>query len=228
MILSTGRDGSTLLVDLLNNHPEIFCDPEIFLRREPVKLIFPGLYLRGRSKNAAKSNRSIYGFKLKIWQLNHDNFINNPEEFLKKMHKKGWSFIFLKRENLLKLALSTYVANKENIWEVKKNQNYSVRKIPVEIKSFLNTLRNVERVNQLNTNFFKNIPHLELIYERDLEDEANHQSTLNTVFNYLNIDSCKVKAGYKKKLKAPLYELIENYSEFYDYFTNTNYAGYLE
>ena len=64
------RSGSNLLVSLLNAHPDIHCDGEIFVRGKQ-KPIWPSLFLKGQS---SKYYRGIYGFKLNIGQIMWLNF----------------------------------------------------------------------------------------------------------------------------------------------------------
>ncbi|BAQ61467.1 hypothetical protein GM3708_1873 [Geminocystis sp. NIES-3708] len=63
------RTGSTLLANLLNCHPDIFCDGEIFLKFINVhfkKVFFPCIYAESQS---LKSNKKNYGCDVKLDQL---------------------------------------------------------------------------------------------------------------------------------------------------------------
>lgn len=119
VIFANYRTGSTLLADLLNCHPDIFCDNEIFLKFSKSrfkKVIFPYLYTKSQS---IKVNKKVYGFDLKIDQLNKVIFhkLNyKPEDYLLKLHQNNWKIIYLYRENLLNQILSNIKANSRKQW----------------------------------------------------------------------------------------------------------------
>ena len=91
IIFGQGRSGSTLLVDLLNSHPAIYCDDEILM----YKVIFPKTYVKARS---VSSKKHVYGFKVKIYQLWHQNILDS-HKFLFHFYKSGWKILYLKRGN---------------------------------------------------------------------------------------------------------------------------------
>ena len=62
VLFGGGRNGSTLLVSLLNSHPDIYCDGEILVG----KLRSPFKHIKRRMQSSPKS---IYGFKLLSYQL---------------------------------------------------------------------------------------------------------------------------------------------------------------
>ena len=88
-IFGQGRTGSTLLVDLLNRHPKIACEEEIFnRRRHPFngKIWKPYWFLKGVEANYRDK---VFGFKVKIYQLTKHQQIQ-PAEFLKI--EISWNF----------------------------------------------------------------------------------------------------------------------------------------
>src|SRR4030095_16137361 len=69
VIYTRGRTGSTVLTDLINSHPDIFCDAEIFnFIYCNTKVLFPRAYIKSCSKRASIYKKKVYGFKVKIAQ----------------------------------------------------------------------------------------------------------------------------------------------------------------
>ena len=69
VILTQWRSGSELLIDLLNCHPDIRCDSELFkefVRLRTPKVLFPHWYLDGKS---ARAGTKAYGCKIMSNQL---------------------------------------------------------------------------------------------------------------------------------------------------------------
>lgn len=73
----------------------------------------------------------------------------------------------------------------------------------------------------------KNIPHLTIIYEKDLLESENHQATLDRIFDYINIHSVKVKTKYSKTTPSKLSDIVKNYDELKEVIRNTEFAKFL-
>ena len=106
VIFGRGRSGSTLLVNLLNNHNKIHCDGEIMHDH----LLFPRLYI---DLSASRYQSRVYGFKLLSYQLKDVQQIYDPEKFLLSLYESGYKFIYLTRRNLLAHALSNINARQK-------------------------------------------------------------------------------------------------------------------
>jgi len=110
IIFAHYRTGSTLLANLLNCHPEIFCDTEIFLKflkSKFNKVFFPDLYITG--KLAKKKNR-IYGFDLKLYQLKELNICYSDQQhqdFLLNLYQNDCKILYLRRRNLFRQEASS-------------------------------------------------------------------------------------------------------------------------
>jgi len=111
LIYAQPRTGSTWLVDLLNSHPEIECDSELFnddyqemarrlwsrrlLRKYPIP------YMQVRAKTCPYP---AYGFKLLHYQT------RRSIDLLAKLHQRGWHIISLRRNQLWNQAVSDVLA----------------------------------------------------------------------------------------------------------------------
>lgn len=54
------------------------------------------------------------------------------------------------------------------------------------------------------------LPRLELVYERDLESPAAHETTADRVFEWIGLPSVKVEARLQKLLPQRLDEVVAN------------------
>jgi hypothetical protein len=102
VIFGSGRTGSSLLMDLLNSHPEIECEDEIPSHR----VLSARRFLDAR---AALSRRPVFGFKLKLHHLTTQG-ITDPAAFLGRLHAGGCRIVHLTRRDRLRQALSSAVA----------------------------------------------------------------------------------------------------------------------
>ncbi|MBK8982178.1 MAG: hypothetical protein IPM38_07610 [Ignavibacteria bacterium] len=228
VIYTRGRTGSTLLTELLNCHPEIYCDVEIFNFIYSGSIInFPELYIKSCSKRASASGKSVYGFKVKIGQLRFEHKYKDYEKILMSLHEQGWKFIHLKRVNLLRHKLSNIITYQTDIFHLRKNDEEFNKKIIIDCKQLLKGIKYGEEVEKTEEENLKNIPHMKIIYEDDLLDNSIFQRTADRVFNFLGINSYPVKSELKRITKENLEDVIENYKEVEKYFMNTEHEKYL-
>jgi LPS sulfotransferase NodH len=127
VIFTKGRSGSTALVSLLKSQPEIQCDGEILSNFIPT----PMHYVLAKTHSSTKP---IYGFKLITHQLVKVQPLKKPTEFLKELHQQGYKIIYLRRENLVQLAISNIRA-REFGFHIKKNNNAKHKKTNIDIQT---------------------------------------------------------------------------------------------
>ncbi|HMS64413.1 MAG TPA: hypothetical protein PKD83_04065 [Ignavibacteria bacterium] len=229
VIYTRGRTGSTLLTDLINCHSEIFCDVEIFnFMYSNGKVLFPELYIDSCSKRAVLKKKSTYGFKVKISQLKNEHKYKNYEKILEDLCRKGWKFIYLKRENYITHMISNKMAAETNVYHLKNEDEPYKKKIHIEGKLLLDAIKFGEETAKEEEENLKNIPHLKILYEKDLWDNSKHQETADRIFSYLGLSSQKVKANYKKVVPVDLRETIINFDEVYNFFKDTEYINLLK
>ncbi|MBP9191367.1 MAG: hypothetical protein KBF96_02340 [Ignavibacteria bacterium] len=228
LIYTRGRTGSTVLTDLLNCHPDIFCDVEIFnFLYSGSKVKFPEMYIKSCSKRAAKHGKSVYGFKVKIAQLRYEHGYDNYDEILSNLHKEGYKFLYLKRENYFRHKLSNIISAQTRIFHLKNGDKNTQVKINVDCEQLMEGIEYGEVVNKTELENLKNINHLTITYENDLIVNSRHQETADKIFNYLGLETVKVKTDLKRIVPEDLKEVILNYDEVYDYFKDTVYIKYL-
>ncbi len=221
LIFAQGRTGSTLLVDLLNTHSGIFCDGEIFNRQDVGKVFFPFLWVFNRSRRSFLEQKTCYGFKVKIYQLSKDQNFNEYEVLLKKLYGKGWKFIYLERENVIRHALSNLLAEEYMKKGFQSTEKAKGTKVKVDYNR-LEQMANARLNYKKEENKIKQaIPGLEISYEKDLKDNTKHQNTCNRIMAFLGLEATTVKTKEIRKASDDLSENILNYEEVINYFKGT-------
>ena len=121
IIFSTGRTGSTLLVDLLNSNVDIFCDGEILKHRFLAPLNVLNIH-------SQKANKKIYGFKLLTHHIKDIQWSARRDStaFLQKLVDDGYKIIYLERKHRLNQSLSMMYAILRNDWHKKKGKQLSL------------------------------------------------------------------------------------------------------
>lgn len=225
ILLAHFRSGSGLLCDLLNLHPEIHCDYEIlypFLASTLKPRFFP-LFMQSL---VARSDAPVYCCNIKLDQLQkvHDDAAG----FFTGQQRAGWRFVHLKRENLLRAALSNFIAARRGRYSLRKGEAAAFEKTHVDCDELLNLLRWYERIADEEAAVLAEIPHLALTYERDLLDPARHQATLDRVFAHLGVRSAPVAATSARTGTDALAAAVANYDAVVAAVARTPYARWLE
>lgn len=229
VMYTRGRTGSTLLTDLINCHPDILCDVEIFNFMYSNGIVkFPNKYTDSCSKRATIAGKSTYGFKVKISQLKDEHKYKDYGKILTDLNSEGWKFIYLKRENFISHMISNLMAAETNVYHLKKNEEGYNKKIHVDGQLLLDAIKFGDETMKAEEENLRNIPHLTIVYETDLLDNSKHQETADKIFNYIGLKEHKVSANFKKVVPKDLRETIINYDEVYNFFKGTEYLDMLK
>lgn len=220
LILGQPRSGSTLLVSLLNSHPEIYCDGEILQER----ILFPMLFIKGR---ASLGERKFYGFKLLTYQLISVQKLKKPKEFIMNLSNIGFKIIFQLRRNTLRQQVSNLYAHQTGVFHKRNELNHSKR-IVLDIDLLLRWLASSKKLRQLEYELLSDIHHISISYEDDLENPISHQETVNRICSFLDINSSKVKSDLVKVTPQKYEDFIENIEEFRERIEKTEFSNFLD
>lgn len=233
----TGRCGSTVLGNLLNQNPEISWAGEVFEDMEkryrkyrwrtekPLKILEMIMY----SKEC-----NYFGFETKSLKEQHlrPQWIDmDLIDYIGALCKLGFKhFIILKRRNYLKRSMSATVGFKSGIWHQKKDETNNPIKINIDINNFKigNTSKHLlqhfrdldQHYVELNSILEENRL-LNLIYEDDIQE--NPIAAYNKICDFLRIDSVPVEIRRKKTNPFKMSEVIQNLDEVKDALCNTKY-----
>lgn len=220
IIFGRGRSGSTALVNLLHQVPDIHCDGEIL--HHPV--LFPRLHVDAMCSRSASV---CYGCKILSIQLRAVQSVEYGDAFLSRLFQDGYKILYLKRNDLLRHALSNMNARTFQFHQKKRDSSRCLSSITVDPQEVMKWIKGSESLEAYEREVLKNVPHLPLTYEQDLENEADHQATVDRICGFLGIRSAVVECEYRKITPKFLREFIANYEELISYLESTPYARYL-
>ena len=224
-IFAEGRGGSSLLVDLLNSHPDIYCDGEIFNAESNAKIRFPRLYLESRKRVTRIVKKPVYGFKVKYTQLVlHQGF---KKDFIKNLYSSGWKIIYLVRNNYLKATISTILAENRGVYHQKGNKVNNLEKVNINVEELYAKTKGRERAAKLERDWLIGTDYHFVNYEHDLLNPNMHQETLNRIFRFLEIPSGRICTNFNKISTGDLSCDIKNFDEVKEYLNSSEYAHFL-
>ncbi|MEM1324448.1 MAG: hypothetical protein AAGI23_00760 [Bacteroidota bacterium] len=224
VIFTSGRSGSTLLVDLLNSHPQLQCDDELLKRR----VAFPKSLIRTFEQ---QSQQPIYGFKLLSYQLmNVQTGIHDKRAFLDHLtQQEQYQLIHLARQNKAKQALSIIYAFYRGQWH---NQSGSRQKQTAKFELspdiYLFFLEELVILEQFEQQMLQDRDYLSLTYETDLGRPEYYETTMQCVADFLNIDNFQVETSLRKVTPSKLSDMITNQEELVNVVRNSRFEQYAE
>ena len=220
VVFGRGRSGSTLLVDLINEHPRVHCVGEILNR----KVFSPAAMVRSCSRMHAEP---VFGFKLLSYQLRSVLGLNRPKELLQRLvEEDGYKMIYLTRENLLRQTLSKhYAAYRGNLNDRSEKVKRPIMR--VDIPLLIQHLEEGEALGRFEQEMIADFDHLPLTYERNLSDEKVQGQTINTLCALLGIESVHANSKLKKIAPNSFDAFIENADEMVRAIEKTPFAIHL-
>ena len=243
VMIHIGRCGSTVLGNLLNQHPHITWDGEVyqdvFRERQhadkslpPIEDVDPARYLLHRSNRVFSR---FYGFEVKFFHLralgtNIDSYLEDLESLLGKMH-----FIVLERRNTLRVIVSTVAARRTGVWHLGESQarpadlvNVDVDAVFVNRKNdgLLDLLREFSRDFSDTEALLRNRSALHLTYEDDIRRDP--RAAYRKVCDFLDLPAVPVSTRFVPTNPAPLHEIVENFDDIRSLLTGTEFEWMLE
>lgn len=220
IVFGRGRSGTTTLVSLLNAHPQILCEGEILSR--PVFLPLDHVLA-----HCANSGAAVYGCKILSYQLSEVQPIQQRSAFVHLLHDHGFRIIYLRRQDLLRHALSNMRA-REYGFHAKTTDTVTAAPIVVQPDELMHWLHGSASLAVFETASLQDVPHLSLTYEDNLADEATHQATANGISDYLGLAPATVTSSYRKVSPVSLRESIANYDAVAQALQGTPFAVFLD
>jgi hypothetical protein len=224
-----GRSGSTLLGDMLRQHPKIYWDGEIYnsiikklnktkqdkYKKDATeffnKFLFKRMCLSGKNK--------FYGFELKFFHLKF--FQVELPFYINYLENLGFKhFIVLERKNYLRKIVSSVVAHQSSIWHQPAKTNSLLSSVYINIEklkldgcenSLFFFLQQYEKDFLILKKILKHYNVLWLTYEGDILNGPF--SAYLKITNFLNINQHKVSIRYGRTNPFKLERLIENFED---------------
>lgn len=225
-MLHAGRCGSSVLADLLNQHPDVRWAGELF------ENMLPAYYRMHSGKRAYhviansmyERKDKHYGFDSKYLpeqQLRPELANKTPDEYVALLEKLGFNyFILLNRRNHLRRAVSVAIGSKTGQWNTFHAHDVKKTTARLDPERFISygkemTLKNYFRSldetyatlkKRLNGNNL-----LELSYEDDIQKDP--QIAYQKTCHFLDIEPEPVTVRLQKINPQPISRLVENFEE---------------
>ncbi|KAL6657078.1 hypothetical protein ACP70R_004858 [Stipagrostis hirtigluma subsp. patula] len=239
VIVSMQRSGSGWFETLLNSHPNISSNGEIFNRidrRQNISSIIrtlDRLYNLDWLTSAAKNEcTAASGLK---WMLNQ-GILDNHDDIVSHLNKKGVSVIFLFRRNtlrrLISLLANEYDRDAKQLNGTHKSHTHSREEAEIlakfkpelDISTLITNIRNVEKSIRDCLRYFNSTRHMVLYYE----DIISNSNALSQVQEFLRVPVRKLVSKQVKIHTRPLPDLVKNWEEVSSRLNRTEYAQFLD
>ena len=227
IVLTPGRAGSILLLRLLDSHPRVICDNELF-GRDPTTA--PGTARRFGNSERMLTRASIRAVAARAtawgWSLHPAQLITqgvaDPEGWCARFHDRGGRIVTLVRDNPVHQAVSALVASETGIWH--RRHEGPIKSVHLDPLQVLGAIHQAERAAQDVQRLIGDRSHLALRYEDALRDPGCHQDTADRVFGFIGLESVAVSADLRRRT-VPLREQVANFNELDGMLANTPYKG---
>ena len=237
IILTTQRTGSTFLTDCLRSHPDIECAGEILngdpdeprpSYRGPFKDVLKAYrYARSGAWLADRWIRSFYArgsaqvrcFKAMYNQLSRPlamrYFHENPEVRV----------IHLRRENLLKVHVSTLLMSKRrNVQTRSPTDPVWTRVDPGQA---IASMRAARSEHEKFERAFARHPRLQLAYEELIDGQNLQAESARAICAFLGVHDRPMRSDLLKLNPESLREMVTNYDELAEALSRTEFANLL-
>jgi len=136
--------------------------------------------------------------------------------------------LYLRRTNLLRHALSNIRARRDTFHRTDDETDGSRPALHVNPEHVLSWMRSSKTLGEYERTLLDGVPHLPLTYEEHLRDPDHHQTTVDTVCDYLDVASATVHTSQQKLAPRSLQAGVANYDELARCLQDTPYEQYLD
>jgi LPS sulfotransferase NodH len=237
-----GRSGSRVLADILNQHPQVYWDGEIYERliqdweKKGNTIGTHGLPvdpIEHLQQRMTGSENTFFGFEVKFFHLRLAHI--TLQHFIEHLYQLGFShFIILKRKNALRKIVSSVIAHKNAQYHISANEKTKKTRIELDIdnvqidrdaKPLVAYLQDYEKNFRKLEMLLKDQQVLQLTYEDDIS--ANPYVGYQKICHFLEITPQAVSIRYGKTNPFTLAEMLINFTEVEHLFNGTPFEWML-
>jgi hypothetical protein len=222
-IFGQGRTGSTLLVTMLDSHPQVHCEDELLFHPR----LLPMQYVRGK---CGAAREPVVGFHVKCYQLTRDQAMKTARPFVDQLEQAGWKMIFLRREQVLKHAISPILAKARNLWHIGQGNQEQAPPEAVSLNpaAVVGAIRGREKFARIEAEIVRDYDHLPIVYEQDLSTPEQRAQTSTRLCDYLGIESRQLSSPLKATTSKSIISSITNFDEIATAIRKEGLGHYLE
>ncbi|KAG8097390.1 hypothetical protein GUJ93_ZPchr0013g37146 [Zizania palustris] len=239
VIITMQRSGSGWFETLLNSHPNVSSNGEIFSirkRRENASSILrtlDKLYNLDWHTSAAK-NECTAAFGLK-WMLNQ-GLMGHHKDIVNYLNKKGVMVIFLFRRNTLRRIISVLAndydrktkqlngTHKSHVHSKEEAEILARFKPKLDVAALVPSIRNAEQSMADCLDHFSSTRHMILFYEDVIRDP----NALSRVQEFLGVPVMRLFSRHVKIHTSPLPDLVDNWDDVNEELNGTEYAHFTD
>lgn len=203
LMFGRARSGTTLLVRLLRQIPDMHCDDEV--------LKFAVANPRRHLNNLAETAKApVYGCKLLTYQMIEVQRIEDGAAFLRALREDGFSFAHIRRDTF-RQCMSLSIAQKTRQYHRPKDSDYRPAKVTLDVDLFVRQIRWNQALLDYETALMGEVEHLLVDYDADLADPALHQATIDRFCAHVGAAPALVAATTKKIVPEDFSEVVVNF-----------------
>ncbi len=233
ILLHHGRSGSTVVGDLMNQHPDVHWDGEIFhqaLRSGIDAPVDPLRHLRNRMLRAGKK---ICCGEIKLTHLRQLDL--PPEKLLEEASRIEASVVILERRNYLRRIISSLIVKQTHYYHLAASQQLEPRPFAIDVDHVMHHgkslpllahLDDLEQNCQSLRQLAAKETSLRLIYEEDVEGDPT--VAYQKLCRLMGLAPHNVRVRLRRVNRGELSHLIVNYDEVKAYLDGTPYAWMLD
>jgi hypothetical protein len=220
VIFGRGRSGSTMLVEMLDGHPDIACLGEILRYRALAPLFYLDNCLSGLAA-------PVRGFKLLSYQVRTSCGPSARSRIRERLIDGGVKVLHIRRENLFGHAVSNIYAARRGAYHSTDARAGRHRRIRIEPQELLAWMRGSEDLLRFEEHFLAGMPRHDIVYERDLEPPAARAAAHAGVTDFLGVARGSFGVRLEPVTPRDYRMLILNYGEVEAGLRGTPYAQFL-
>jgi len=226
VILAQPRSGSTLLMQLLDSHPDIRCEGELLefkvdswmdvsnpllrevMKRPPVKTYLRRMPRRYLDLRARRAGAPLWGFKVFLSHLGW------PGRVLSDLHGHGWKIIRLVRGNVLNQALSMRVAHATGHYHRRDpGDGPGTGGLSIDPAEVTTEIQRRIQIQEQELGLLNGLDHEVVYYEQDLLSEDRREATLARLLEHIGAAPATLSAGLSRTYDRGYDEIVQNHAE---------------
>lgn len=219
VIFGLPRTGSSLLGELLATQPASIYETELlhpkFWRgwRSPLYRLlrfYPYSYIDYRCHLAHRQGTSLYGFKL------FPHHVHAPRTMLLELQRRQWRILHIQRRDLFDQVLSMLVARQTGRFNGSHVDDPP--RLYLDPTIVAEELRICRQKARETGDLLLGIDHLDVVYEDDLCESGQWNTTLTRIASAWGIHSVPAQTGYRRTWQEPYSEFVINYLQLKKHF----------
>lgn len=235
-MLHVGRCGSTVVANLLDAHPSIHWDREIFEPWRRARLDIPeGTTAADVIRLRYEVTPLLYGFETKYLQAHHVGALGiTTQDYLELLADLGFKrFVTLHRRNYLRRVVSGAVARQTGEWHRTSSEASGPTPISLDPSSvpfgsnkpLLDVFAELERGEDLLARLLPSDETIRLWYEDDIAD--NPRIAYSKITRLFGVDPVEMQPNLFRSNPFPLADLLTNLEEITTLLNGTRYEWML-